>query len=96
MKDSTARGRVDKADEIAPLVAVLDRSQRTLPLDTPDLHTECSSLSLKRTITCHTVDAEKLCRVAPGRYGRRRTLPDFWAASLVHKLRGVFVHLIQG
>jgi hypothetical protein len=37
MKDSTARGRVDQADEIAPLVAVLDRSQRTLPLDRPNL-----------------------------------------------------------
>ena len=28
---------MDKADQVAPLVAVLDRSEGTLPVDTPDL-----------------------------------------------------------
>ncbi len=37
MKDRAARGGMDKADEIAPLVAVLHGSEGTLPVETPDL-----------------------------------------------------------
>ena len=36
MKDSTSRGGVDKADEIASLEAVLHRCGRPLPVKTPD------------------------------------------------------------
>ena len=96
VKDRATGGGMDEADQVAPLVAVLDRSQGALSVNTPDLHTEGSSLSLKGEIAYRTVDVEKLCRVAPGGHGRRRPLPDFWATSLVHKLRGALVHLIQG
>ena len=62
----------------------------------PSLHTESSSLSLKGTITYRTVEVEKVGRVAPGGWGRRKTLPSLWATSLSTKLRGMPVHLIQG
>jgi hypothetical protein len=37
MKQRPSRRRLHKAHQIAPLIAMLDRSQRTLLLDTPDL-----------------------------------------------------------
>ncbi len=37
MKDRSARGWMDETDEVAPCIAMLDRSQGTLPVDTPDL-----------------------------------------------------------
>src|SRR5258708_29228752 len=37
MKQRPTRRRMDKAHEVAPFVAVLDRSEGTVPVDTPDL-----------------------------------------------------------
>lgn len=37
MEERAPRGRMDKAHQVAPLVAVLDRSQRALAIETPHL-----------------------------------------------------------
>jgi hypothetical protein len=37
MKDGATRGRMDKADQLAPLEAMLDRSERALAVKAPDL-----------------------------------------------------------
>jgi hypothetical protein len=42
------------------------------------------------------VELEKHSRVAPHCEGFRRTLWTPWASSLLYKLRGVCVHLMQG
>ena len=36
MKDGAARGRMDEADEVAPVVAMLYRRKGTLTVETPD------------------------------------------------------------
>jgi hypothetical protein len=37
MEDRAARSRMDEANEVAPGIAVLDRRERALPVETPDL-----------------------------------------------------------
>ena len=37
VEEGAPGGRLDEADEVAPLVAVLDRGDRSLPVETPDL-----------------------------------------------------------
>ena len=37
MEDGATRGGMDKADEVAPFIAVLHRRERALPVKTPDL-----------------------------------------------------------
>jgi len=36
VEDGATRGRVHEADDVAPLVAVLHRCQRALPVEAPD------------------------------------------------------------
>jgi hypothetical protein len=37
VKDRAARGRMDETDQVPPVVAVLDRRKRALPVEAPDL-----------------------------------------------------------
>src|SRR5258708_21244175 len=37
MKDGAARGGMDEPDQVAPVIAMLDRRARALPIEAPDL-----------------------------------------------------------